>query len=96
MKRAADRHRRPAELSVGQRVRLSTNDIEHLLPGAINKLKKRWIGPYKVTLAGDKTAKNWSCRRSLPASIAPSMRPALSRIMTEKTRLKIHLQPRTI
>ncbi|CAL8460918.1 g449 [Coccomyxa elongata] len=28
---------------------LSTKDIEQVLPGASNKLKPRWVGPFKIT-----------------------------------------------
>ncbi|KAK9901062.1 hypothetical protein WJX75_000081 [Coccomyxa subellipsoidea] len=49
MKRSADKHRRPTDLSEGDRVMLSTKEIEQVLPGATNKLKPRWVGPFTIT-----------------------------------------------
>ena len=49
MKRSTDKHRRPTDFSEGDRVLSSTKDIGHVLPGASNKLKPRWVGPFKIT-----------------------------------------------
>ncbi|CAL8471144.1 g10686 [Coccomyxa elongata] len=49
MKRSADKHRRPTNLNEDDRVMLSTKDIEQVLPGASNKLKPRWVGPFRIT-----------------------------------------------
>ncbi|BDA51628.1 probable transposon Ty3-G Gag-Pol polyprotein [Coccomyxa sp. Obi] len=49
MKRNADQHRRPTNFQEGDRVMLSAKDIEQVLPRAANKLKPRWVGPFKIT-----------------------------------------------
>lgn len=49
MKRSADKHRRPSDFTEGGRVMLSTKDIEQVLPAVSNKLKPRWVGPFKIT-----------------------------------------------
>jgi hypothetical protein len=48
-KRAADRRRRVQEFKIGDRVLLSTTNLDLRLPGQSRKLLAKWVGPFCVS-----------------------------------------------
>lgn len=47
-KRQADKHRRPANFSVGDLVLVKANFLQRQVDGPVPKLKEQWIGPFPI------------------------------------------------
>ena len=48
MKRRVDKARRTEEWAVGDRVFLSTQNLQMFAPHLPSKLKRRWVGPFTI------------------------------------------------
>ena len=48
MKRRVDKARRTEEWAVGDRALLSTRNLRMFAPHLLSKLKRRWVGPFKI------------------------------------------------